>query len=114
MQIICCANDIKFCGTSYLFSQNLLRECGGLAVVLSHCATDFANPLAREWALLCTRNACADCVPNQEYIESLRPQGVSIQDEEMKARGLEVQMTDTGKFQLVEKKCSGAAESVAK
>eukprot|EP01034_Spumella_vulgaris_P022020 gene22020-28114_t len=85
-------------------AQNLLRECGGLATVLSHCVTDFSNPLAREWALFATRNACADCLENQEYIESLRPQNISVQDADMKAQGLEVEMSsETGKFRLVQK-----------
>ena len=42
------------------YVQDELRESGCLATVLCHCATNFENPLAREWALLCVRNACED------------------------------------------------------
>eukprot|EP01038_Epipyxis_sp_PR26KG_P004755 gene4755-6667_t len=82
-------------------AQDTLRTIGGLAVVLSHCATDFQNPIAREWALLCVRNACENNLLNQEYIESLKPQDIKIQDEEMKAKGLHVEMDkSTGKFKF--------------
>lgn len=80
----------------------MLRECGGLAEVLSHCATDFENPLAREWALLCVRNACEGNEANQHFIEELRPQDVKIQNEEMKRQGYKVELnSQTGKFKFV-------------
>jgi hypothetical protein len=70
--------------------------------VLSHCGTDFENPISREWALLCVRNACDSHVGNQSFIHELRPQGAVIQDEKMKALGMKVEMNvDTGKFKFV-------------
>lgn len=80
--------------------QETIRISGVLSLVLSHCATDFDNPLEREWALLCVRNACEGCVANQEFISSLQPQGV-IQDETLKERGISVNFNaSTGKFTI--------------
>ena len=39
-------------------SQDTLRLSGGLSLCLSHCATDFRLPFAREWGLFCVRNIC--------------------------------------------------------
>lgn len=73
--------------------------------MLSHCATDFANPVSREWALLCVRNACETHIANQTFIQELRPQEVVIQDEKLKAQGLRVEMnTETGQFKFVNTK----------
>jgi len=55
-------------------AQDQLRDSGGLAIVLSNCFTDFNNPFAREWALVCIRNACEGNSLNQAYIESLQPE----------------------------------------
>jgi hypothetical protein len=76
-------------------------ESGALAAVLSHCATDFENPISREWALLCVRNACEDCPANQAFIDQLRPQEVKLLDERLVQQGMQVEMTETGKFKLV-------------
>lgn len=79
-------------------AQDALLACEGLPVILTHCGTDFSNPLTREWALLCIRNACDGNDDVKAYIEQLQPQGV-IQDEEMAARGLRVELdATTGKF----------------
>ena len=86
-------------------AQEELRTSGALACVLSHCATSFVNPLEREWALLCVRNACEGSSANQAFIEELRPQEAKIQDESMKALGIEVEMDlAKGKFTMVQKK----------
>ena len=69
-----------------------------LATVLSHCTTDFDLPLAREWALLCVRNACEGHRINQQFIEELKPQQV-VQDEVLGAQGVSVGIdVNTGKF----------------
>jgi Spinocerebellar ataxia type 10 protein domain len=39
-------------------NQNMLRDSGGLSLCLSHCATDFRLPFAREWGLVSVRNIC--------------------------------------------------------
>lgn len=71
--------------------------------MLINCTTDFNNPLSREWALLCVRNACAGNMANQEFIEEFKVKNV-VQSEVLKDQGLDVQLnTTTGKFH-VEKK----------
>lgn len=83
------------------FLSNLLFRCPaaqmaflrqeGFRVVLPLCATDFDAPLAREWALLCVRNACEGSRKNQSYVQSLQPQGDAIiQDEAMREAGISV------------------------
>lgn len=80
-----------------------MKASGALAAVLSHCGTDFENPISREWALLCVRNACEGHVGNQQFIEDLRPQEAVIQDDKLKAQGMKVEMNPTtGKFKFVQ------------
>jgi hypothetical protein len=83
--------------------QDALRNSGALAAVLSHCGTDFDNPISREWALLCVRNATEGHAANQRFIHCLQPQEMVIQDEKLKAQGLKVEVnTETGKFKFVQ------------
>lgn len=75
---------------------------GGLAVLLCFCGTDFDNPFTREWALLAVRNACENNLENQRFIDSLQPQEISIQSEELMKLGMQVKMSgQTGKFSFV-------------
>ena len=79
-------------------SQDQFRTSGALATVLSHCGTDFANPLSREWALFCIRNACENNQENLAFIHSLKPQEV-LQDDSLQAQGIKVTIDpQTGKF----------------
>lgn len=81
--------------------QDLLRESGGFAAVLSRCGTDLHNPLVREWAILCVRNACENNQENQKFIEELQPQEAIIQDENLKAQGYRIEVDHSkGKFEL--------------
>lgn len=68
-------------------AQDTFGSRGCMAAVLSRCATDFNNPLAREWALLCIRNACDDHEQNQAFVQSLTIQGV-VKDEELESHGI--------------------------
>ncbi|CAN0500347.1 unnamed protein product, partial [Ectocarpus sp. 8 AP-2014] len=71
-------------------SQDLVRQEGGLPLVLNHCAVDEANPLLREYALLALRNLCEGNPANQASIASLQPQGCTPGMEEALAdMGLE-------------------------
>jgi Spinocerebellar ataxia type 10 protein domain len=80
--------------------QDALREGGAFPVVLSHCVTDFRNPLAREWALMCVRNACEGSEKNQAYVAGLVPQGVFV-DEELRSKGIRVEIDPSrGKFTI--------------
>ena len=47
-----------FLTLTLFLSQDTLRLSGGLSLCLSHCATDFRLPFAREWGLFCVRNIC--------------------------------------------------------
>ena len=79
--------------------QNELRVCGGLAVVLSHCGTDFSNPLSREWALFCVKNACENNEENVNFIDSLKPARV-FQHVALESRGIEVNLDADGKLKF--------------
>ncbi|CAN0360376.1 unnamed protein product, partial [Ectocarpus sp. 12 AP-2014] len=80
-------------------SQDLVREEGGLPLVLNHCAVDETNPLLREYALLAVRNLCEGNPANQASIASLQPQGCTPGMEEALAdMGLEGSVNAKGKF----------------
>lgn len=82
-------------------AQDSLRESGALAGVLNHCGTNFDNPLAREWALFCVRNACEGSEANQAFISSLQMQGAHVVNRELKEKGLRVEVcTETGKVKF--------------
>lgn len=82
--------------------QDQLRELGGLPVVLSRAATDFASPLMREWALLCLRNACEGNPRNQTFIEGLKLQAVVDKDDIMGKQGVKLDVDKaTGKITVV-------------
>lgn len=69
--------------------------------MLSNCGTDFQNPFAREWAILCVRNACDNSQGNQDFVASLRPQGATIVDPWLASQGLSVAIDkDTGKLAI--------------
>lgn len=77
------------------------RDKSGVHSILCHCVTDFANPLAREWALLCVRNACEGHALLQEYIASLRAQDAVIVDDQLQAAGMQVTFNpETGRCQV--------------
>lgn len=84
-------------------AQEAFLAHGGFAAVLPRCATRFDNPLEREWALVCVRNACEGCDANQRFVESLQPQGARVLDEKL---GIEVELcpsTGTFKFRSARK-----------
>jgi ataxin-10 len=67
-------------------------------VVLAYCATDFENPLCREFALMCVRNLCEGNLENQRLIESLQPQQV-LQDDALLERGIRIDIDPlSGRF----------------
>ena len=76
--------------------QDKIYELGGIPLLLASCATDFDNPLAREWALMSIRNCCEGNTTNQDYIDGLKVQGV-VQG--MNGVNIDIN-TKTGKFQF--------------
>jgi len=81
--------------------QDLVRDAGGLPIIMSRCTTDFKNPLAREWALLCLRNCCEGNRENQEYIDSINIVQDVVQDEELLSKGISVSIDNaSGKIKF--------------
>ena len=70
--------------------QDELRRRDGLLLVLQLSATDFTNPLRREWALMCVRNACGGNDANQEYINKITLQKVEVVNQGLRESGLSV------------------------
>ncbi|KAL0589474.1 hypothetical protein ABG067_002378 [Albugo candida] len=58
--------------------QDLLRQLGGIALVLNHCIIDERNPLIREWSLVAVRNICEDNAENQKFIAGLKQQDAAL------------------------------------
>ena len=87
-------------------SQDELRICGGLATVLSYCGTDFTNPLSREWALFCVKNACDNNEENVNFIDSLKPTKV-FQHAILESRGIRVDLDCDGKLAFNDMKNAG-------
>jgi len=56
--------------------QDLVREEGGLVLVLNSCIVDRENPWIKEWAILAIRNLTEDNEENQSFVLSLTPQGI--------------------------------------
>lgn len=67
----------------------------GLLQILALCSTDISNPLRREFAILCLRNACEGNLRNQKCIESLVLQGVAEVDERLARAGMGVSFDPT-------------------
>ena len=84
--------------------QDMIRDAGGLPIVMSRCTTDFKNPLAREWALLCLRNCCEGSSENQAYIDNINIVQDVVQDEELQAKGITVSIDNAnGKIKFNKK-----------
>ncbi len=84
--------------------QDMIRDAGGLPIIMSRCTTDFKNPLAREWALLCLRNCCEGSSENQAYIDNINIVQDVVQDEELLAKGITVSIDNaSGKIKFNKK-----------
>jgi hypothetical protein len=65
------SNLIRILGNichSHRENQDLIRQHGGIPLILNHCAVDYENPYLREWSVLCLRNVCEDNLEIQELI----------------------------------------------
>ncbi|GAA5833600.1 hypothetical protein JCM3766R1_002585 [Sporobolomyces carnicolor] len=54
--------------------QDLIRESGGLGLLLGMCQIDGRNPTLREQALFAIRNVLKDNLKNQDYIDKMKPE----------------------------------------
>lgn len=83
-------------------NQNLVREKGGLVLILNNCNLDVNEPFIRERSILCLKYLLENNIENQKFIESLDPKGIEINEENEKVlekAGYEVEIVD-GKVQL--------------
>eukprot|EP01126_Amoeba_proteus_P009027 TRINITY_DN13434_c0_g1_i2.p1 TRINITY_DN13434_c0_g1~~TRINITY_DN13434_c0_g1_i2.p1 ORF type:complete len:155 (+),score=38.12 TRINITY_DN13434_c0_g1_i2:875-1339(+) len=79
-------------------SQNLVRELGGLPVLLNNCIIDDSNPFLREWSILALRNLTEGNPENQNFIASLQVQEIPRDvASEFQKLGLEVVLGPNGK-----------------
>ena len=91
--------------------QDMVRELGGIIVVLNCCSSDVAHPMLREWAMVAVRHICDDNIPNQEFIASLEQIGettvrkgdkITTADKlaALKAAGIDTEIGDDGRMTL--------------
>lgn len=82
--------------------QDLVRERGGLHLVLNHFLIDENNPFLREWSILAVRNLTDNNIQNQEVISQLQiidvPQNVK---EDLNTIGFELKFNPNGKINVV-------------
>ena len=80
-------------------NQDLVREEGGLLLILDSCRIDTHNPFIREWALLAVRNLVVDNEENQKEVAGLEMQGVA-ETRELADMGLEAYVDEHGKLKF--------------
>lgn len=83
-------------------AQTAVRQAGSLPLVLSHCHIDHANPLLREWALVCVRNLCEGCEENAAAIAELEIQSPAPSAVEfLQSSNMEIKVNkSTGRLEL--------------
>lgn len=83
-------------------NQNLVREKGGLVLILNNCNLDVNEPFIRERCILCLKYLLEENSENQSFVASLEAKGVEINKENeaiLEKCGYEVEIVD-GKVQL--------------
>lgn len=83
-------------------NQDLVRERGGLILLLNNCNLDTNEPFIRERCILCLRYVLENNKENQDFVASLEAKGVEINKENeeiLEKCGYEVEIVD-GKVQL--------------
>jgi len=82
-------------------AQDIVREEGGIPVILNSCIIKDTNPYMREWCILALRNLCIDNEQNQEYISNIKAQGIPEQaQEEMIKLGVRMELGIDGKVKF--------------
>eukprot|EP00960_Hanusia_phi_P005968 172455-Hanusia_phi.AAC.3 len=83
-------------------SQDLVRELGGIPLILEGTNIDDNNPFSREWSVLAVRNLCEGNEQNQRIIAGIQPQQVASVPQELRDRGINVTLDNsTGKVKVV-------------
>ncbi|TID28534.1 hypothetical protein CANINC_002407 [Pichia inconspicua] len=83
-------------------NQDLVREKGGLILLLNNCNLDTNEPFIRERCILCLRYLLENNLENQDFVASLEAKGVEINKENeeiLEKCGYEIEIVD-GKVQL--------------
>ncbi|ONH73563.1 Copper transport protein 86 [Pichia kudriavzevii] len=83
-------------------SQDLVRENGGLILILNNCNLDVNEPFIRERCILCLKYLLENNAENQAFVASLEPKKVEVTQENEKIlekSGYEVEIVD-GKVKL--------------
>jgi len=82
--------------------QDLVRQVGGLALILSNCMFDDDNNYLREWSILALRNLCLENTDNQQFVASLKALAVPPKvQQEMSRQGFRVEISPEGTVKLV-------------
>ncbi|CAO3642994.1 unnamed protein product [Cunninghamella echinulata] len=79
-------------------NQDLVRECGGLPLILNQMKIDESNPYIREHAVVSLRHILENNIENQELISEMKPIE-AIQSNELDEMGLQATLID-GKVQV--------------
>ncbi|KAJ2793192.1 Ataxin-10 [Coemansia helicoidea] len=77
-------------------AQDLVRELGGLALVLDHTRIDDNHPYIREYAVVALRGLLDGNAASQACVESMEARGVS-QDPQLTQAGLRVRLGPDGR-----------------
>jgi len=81
--------------------QELVREHGGLLVVLQQCMPDTNNPFLREWGLWAIRNLLEGNSVNQTELADLEIKS-TVPDSRLQEAGMSVEINpETGRPRLV-------------
>jgi len=82
-------------------AQDMVREAGGLPLIMTSCIIDDQNPYLREWSILALRNLCLDNDLNQQFVSNLKAQGIPahIQEEMLKV-GIKLSLGEDGKVKF--------------
>ncbi|KAI5964061.1 uncharacterized protein KGF55_002003 [Candida pseudojiufengensis] len=82
-------------------NQNLIRELGGLALILSNCQIDENNPFIKEQAILCVKYLLENNSQNQQFVAELEAKK-TVDDSILQDVGYKVDIVD-GKVELKKK-----------
>lgn len=78
------------------YCQEEVLALGGVDMVLSNCQVEGANPLLREWSLVCIRNLCEQSESVRQHIASLQLLDAE-RHPELEDLGLRVEIGSEGK-----------------
>ena len=87
----------------------MVREIGGILVVLNCCSSDISHPMLREWGMVAVRHLCDGNMENQNVISRLEKvggdggnntSGTAARLAALKAAGIKASVGSDGKMTL--------------